>query len=168
MNELPATPEKGLVDAPDAALHEPAPAVVPRRTFPWLGTGIRFFILLLVGALIVVIAREWDWWVGSAVQQSTDDAYLQADLTPLAAKVPGYVRQVPVQDFQKVKAGELLVEIVDDDYRAELEQAQANVVAARAAIDNIAQQNLLQEDVVKQAEATVAASEADVTRYHLE
>jgi len=168
MNELPATPDKGLVDAPDAALHEPAPAVAPRRTFPWLGTGIRFFILLLVGALIVVIAREWDWWVGSAVQQSTDDAYLQADLTPLAAKVPGYVRQVPVQDFQKVKAGELLVEIVDDDYRAELEQAQANVVAARAAIDNIAQQNLLQEDVVKQAEATVAASEADVTRYHLE
>jgi membrane fusion protein (multidrug efflux system) len=168
MNELPATPSKGLVDPPDAGPHEPAPPVAPRSSFPWLGTGIRLFILLLVGALIVVVAREWDWWVGSAVRQSTDDAYLQADLTPLAAKVPGYVRRVPVQDFQKVKAGELLVEIVDDDYRAELEQAQANVVAARAAIDNIAQQNLLQEDVVKQAEATVAATEADVTRYHLE
>jgi membrane fusion protein, multidrug efflux system len=168
MNELPATPSKGLVDPPDAGPHEPAPPGAPRGSFPWLGTGIRLFILLLVGALIVVVAREWDWWVGSAVRQSTDDAYLQADLTPLAAKVPGYVRRVPVQDFQKVKAGELLVEIVDDDYRAELEQAQANVVAARAAIDNIAQQNLLQEDVVKQAEATVAATEADVTRYHLE
>jgi membrane fusion protein (multidrug efflux system) len=168
MNEVPATPSKGLVDPPDAGPHEPAPPGAPRGSFPWLGTGIRLFILLLVGALIVVVAREWDWWVGSAVRQSTDDAYLQADLTPLAAKVPGYVRRVPVQDFQKVKAGELLVEIVDDDYRAELEQAQANVVAARAAIDNIAQQNLLQEDVVKQAEATVAATEADVTRYHLE
>src|SRR5271156_4490358 len=111
------------------------------RISPWSGTGIRVLVLLLTGLLVIFVAREWDWWVGSAVQQSTDDAYLQADLTPLAAKVPGYVRQVPVQDFQRVKAGELLVEIVDDDYRAELEQAQANVVAARAAIDNIAQQN---------------------------
>jgi len=45
----------------------------------------------LAGALIVFVAREWNWWVGSAVQQSTDDAYLQADITALAAKSPGYV-----------------------------------------------------------------------------
>ena len=68
------------------------------------------------------------------VQQSTDDAYLQADLTPLAAKVPGYVRRVPVHDFQRVKAGDLLVEIVDDDYRAQVDQAEGNVAARRAAI----------------------------------
>jgi membrane fusion protein, multidrug efflux system len=139
-----------------------------RPASAWLGTGIRLFILLLVGGLVVMVAREWDWWVGSAVEQSTDDAYLQADMTPLAAKVPGYVRQVPVQDFQKVKTGDLLVEIVDDDYRAQLEQAQANVAAAQAAIENIEQQKLLQGTLVKQAEATIQASEADLTRYHLE
>jgi membrane fusion protein (multidrug efflux system) len=50
-------------------------------------------------------------------------------LTPLAAKSPGYVRRVPVEDFQKIKAGDLLVEIVDDDYRAQLEQARANIAA---------------------------------------
>ena len=77
------------------------------------------------------------------MDQSTDDAYLQADLTPLAAKVPGYVRRVPVQDFERVKAGDLLVEIVDDDYRAQLDKAQANVTAAKAAIQNIEQQKLL-------------------------
>src|SRR5260221_3899910 len=118
------------------------------RSFPWLGTGIRVFILFLIGALIVVVAREWDWWVGSAVEQSTDDAYLQADMTPLAAKSPGYVRSVPVQDFQRVKAGDLLVEIVDDDYRAQFDQAQANVDAARAAIDNIEEQKHLQEVLI--------------------
>jgi membrane fusion protein, multidrug efflux system len=138
------------------------------RSFPWLGTGIRVFILFLIGALIVVVAREWDWWVGSAVEQSTDDAYLQADMTPLAAKSPGYVRSVPVQDFQRVKAGDLLVEIVDDDYRAQFDQAQANVDAARAAIDNIEEQKHLQEVLIKQAEATIRATEADLTRYHLE
>ena len=74
------------------------------RRFAWAGVGIRLFILLLIGALIFVVMREWDWWVGSAALQTTDDAYLQADTTPLAAKVPGYVRSVPVQDFQRVKA----------------------------------------------------------------
>jgi membrane fusion protein (multidrug efflux system) len=129
---------------------------------------IRVFILVLIGALVLVVAREWDGWVGSAVLQKTDDAYLQADTTPLAAKVPGYVKHVRVQDFQRVRGGDVLVEIVDDDYRAQLDQAQANVDAAGAAIENIEQQKHLQETLVKQAEAEIASSEADVTRYHLE
>jgi membrane fusion protein (multidrug efflux system) len=133
-----------------------------------LGTGIRLFILLLIGGLIAVVASEWDWWVGSAVEQTTDDAYLQADLTPLAAKIAGYVRRVPVQDFQRVKAGDLLVEIVDDDYRAQLAQAEGNVAAAQASIETTEQQKLLQKAVIEQAESTIEASKADLTRYHLE
>ncbi|HEY2527479.1 MAG TPA: HlyD family secretion protein [Xanthobacteraceae bacterium] len=136
------------------------------RTFAW--AGIRIFILMLIGALVVVVAREWNWWVSSSTLQSTDDAYLEADTTPLAAKVPGYVSRVRVQDFQRVHAGDVMVEIVDDDYRAQLDQAQANVAAAGAAIGNIEQQQRLQETLIKQAEADVAAGEADVTRYHLE
>jgi membrane fusion protein (multidrug efflux system) len=57
---------------------------------------------------------------------------------------------------------------VDDDYRAQLDQAQANVAAAQAAIENIEQQKRLQETLIKQAEAEIASSEADVTRYHKE
>ena len=56
-----------------------------KRAFGWTRAGVRLFILSLIGALIVVVAREWDWWVGSASLQSTDDAYLRADTTPLAA-----------------------------------------------------------------------------------
>jgi membrane fusion protein (multidrug efflux system) len=141
---------------------------VGRRLLPSLGTAIRLFILVLIGVLVVFVARDWDWWRGSAARQVTDDAYLQADLTPLAAKSPGYVRSVMVRDFQRVKAGDLLVEIVDDDYRAALDQAEASVDAASAAIQNIEQQKLLQQALVKQAEATVQATEADVTRYRLE
>jgi membrane fusion protein (multidrug efflux system) len=67
-----------------------------------------------------------------------------------------------------VRAGDLLVEIVDDDYRAQLDQAQANVANAEAAIELIQQQRALQEAFVKQAEATIRATEADLTRYQLE
>jgi membrane fusion protein, multidrug efflux system len=133
---------------------------IGRKLLPSPGNGIRLLVLLLVCALIVIVARDWDWWGGSALQQTTDDAYLQADLTPLAAKSAGYVRSVPVQDFQKVKAGDLLVEIVDDDYRATLDKAEANVNAAAAAIANIEQQKLLQQAMVKQAEATIQATQA--------
>jgi membrane fusion protein, multidrug efflux system len=138
------------------------------RIARWRGTGVRLLILLLAGLLVAFVAYEWNWWIGSAREQRTDDAYLQADLTPLAAKSPGYVRSVPVQDFQRVKAGDLLVEIVDDDYRASLAQAQASVAAAQTAIENIKQQKVLQQALVKQAEATIEATQADLTRYHLE
>jgi membrane fusion protein (multidrug efflux system) len=57
---------------------------------------------------------------------------------------------------------------VDDDYRAQVDQAQANVDAAGAAIENIEQQKRLQETLIEQAAAEIASSEADVTRYHLE
>src|SRR5580693_3367055 len=110
-------------------------AAATRRLFlRWSGAGIRTFIVVLAILLLAVVAADWNLWIGTSVLQTTDDAYLQADITPLAAKSPGYVRSVPVQDFQKVKAGDLLVEIVDDDYQAQLDQAQANVETAQAAI----------------------------------
>jgi hypothetical protein len=61
--------------------HARAAAGPPARTrrFPWLGNGLRLYILILAGGLVIVVAREWDGWVGSAVLQSTDDAYLQAE-----------------------------------------------------------------------------------------
>jgi membrane fusion protein, multidrug efflux system len=146
----------------------PLPPTRQRRTLPWRSVGLKLFILLLAGGLMAFVAAEWDWWVGSARLQRTDDAYLQADLTPLAARVPGYVRRVLVNDFQRVKAGDLLVEIEDDDYRAQLRQAEGNVSNAEVAIATIEQQKTLQKALIAQAEAMVAASEADLTRYHLE
>jgi len=151
----------------DAAGAPPAHEATHRH-FPWRGIGIRLFILLLAGGLVAVVATEWNWWVGSARWQTTDDAYLTADLTPLAAKVPGYVRRVVVHDFQKVKAGDLLVEVVDDDYRAQVAQAEGNVASAQATAETIVQQKQLQIASIAEAEATIHASEADLTRYHLE
>jgi membrane fusion protein (multidrug efflux system) len=147
---------------------EPHHPFAPARPAHWVGVAFRLFVLLLVAGLIAFVANEWDWWVGSAVLQTTDDAYLHADLTPLAAKVPGYVVDIPVRDFQKVKAGDLLVQIEDDDYRAELRQAESNVADAEAAIQTIDDQRRLQAAVIDEAEDTIKGAEADVTRYDLE
>lgn len=166
MSDQVTSPEVRFVPASDAGV--PLPAAPPPRRLRWAGIGIRLFILLLVAGLIVFVASEWDWWVGSAIEQSTDDAYLQADITPLAAKVPGYVRRVLVHDFEKVKAGQLLVQIEADDYRAQVEQAEGNVQAAQVAITTIQQQKVLQQALIDQAKAMIDASAADLVRYHLE
>jgi len=52
-------------------------------------------VLVAIGLLVIVIMR-WDRWQSAPGWKSTDDAYLQSDLTPISAKVSGYVRAVPV------------------------------------------------------------------------
>src|SRR5262249_15079392 len=169
MDDRSPMPESGVATATEGTVGRAArPPLSWLRTFPWLALGIRAFILLLAIGLVVFVARQWDWWVGSAVYQTTDDAYLRADTTPLASKVAGYVRAVPVQDYQTVQAGDVLLGLVDDDYRAQLAQAEANVASAQAAIENIVQQKLLQQALIRQAEATIEATQADLTRFHLD
>src|SRR5882762_10003540 len=114
-----------------------------------------------LGVLIVITTR-WTFWEGNAEWQSTDDAYLQADLTPIAAKVAGYVRTLPVQDFDRVHAGDVLAEIVDDDYRAAVAQLEASVASATAQIQALKAQRELQEANVQAARATIDATLANV------
>jgi membrane fusion protein (multidrug efflux system) len=124
--------------------------------------------LLAAGVLVVLFATQWDRWVGLAVRQVTDDAYVRGDITPLSAHVEGYVRRVPVDDFQRVKEGDLLVEIEDDDYRARVAQAQADLLGAQAAIDNLKARKAAQHAQIAEAENAIKATQADVERTRLE
>jgi len=137
----------------------------PKFAFDWRAGPDwlwRALVFLLALGLLVVITTRWNRWESDADRQSTDDAYLQADLTPIAAKVSGYVRAMPVQDFERVRAGQVLAEIVDDDYRAAVAQLTASVTAAAAQIETFKAQRGLQEANVQAAEAAVAASVANV------
>jgi membrane fusion protein (multidrug efflux system) len=96
---------------------------------------------------------DWDKWVGSRAVQTTDDAYVQAQMTQLSSRVAGAIKVVAVDDFQRVKAGDLLVEIDPADYLAQVAQAEAAVEAAKAALDNLANQVELQDATIAQAEA---------------
>ena len=117
----------------------------------------RVLIFLAALAVLIVITTRWNRWESNAEWQSTDDAYLQADLTPIAAKVAGYVRALPVQDFDRVRAGQVLAEIVDDDYRASVAQIIAGIAAAAAQVEALKAQRRLQEANVRAAGATVEA-----------
>jgi len=100
--------------------------------------------------------------------QTTDDAFIAGDITPLAAKVSGLIKAVPVNDFQPVKKGELVAEIDPSDYNAVLAQAEANVASARANLGNIANQKEGQRSLIRQAQAGIDAAQADLERFNLE
>jgi membrane fusion protein (multidrug efflux system) len=74
--------------------------------------------------------------------------------------VSGYVRDMPAQDFERVRAGQVLVEIVDSDYRATVAQAEANLAAAAAQVQVLKTQQALQTANVAAARAVVSAAAA--------
>src|SRR5439155_12300085 len=119
---------------------------------PLGGIPVTIAILLLAGVIVTLFITRWDVWVGAGVRQTTDDAYVRGDITPLSAKIEGYVRRVPVDDFQRVKAGDLLIEIEDDDYRARVAQAEADLLGAEAAVDNLKARKAAQHAQVAEAE----------------
>ncbi|MGZ3276651.1 MAG: HlyD family secretion protein [Caulobacteraceae bacterium] len=133
----------------------------------WARTGealwrIAVFVVALV--ILVIIVTRWNKWQGGPGWHATDDAYLQSDVTPVSVKVAGYVRRVPVQDFERVKAGQLVAEIVDDDYRAAVDLAQANLKSAEAQLGTLGAQRALQEANVAAAKAVIASTSANLAQ----
>jgi membrane fusion protein (multidrug efflux system) len=136
-----------------------APPSAPR----WQKYGTPLLVVLLALAILITITRNWNSWEGGKVEQVTDDAYVRGDLTPLSTKVPGIVRTVHVSDYQQVHKGDLLVELEDDDYQAQVAQASAAVAAAKAAIENNRRQHELQDARIERALAGIDQANAQIT-----
>jgi membrane fusion protein (multidrug efflux system) len=143
--ELRAKPE---TNSPSAAVPTaPAPSRSLRRL------AIPLSAVSIVAALAFAATARWETWLGAAAVQTTDDAIVRSDMTQLSARVSGNIRRVAVRDFQRVKAGDLLMEIDPADYEAVIAQAEANVSAARAVLDNLENQRAFQRAAISQAEA---------------
>lgn len=122
----------------------------------------RTLIFIAAVAVLIVITTRWNRWESDSQWQSTDDAFLQSDLTPIASKVAGYVKDIPVQDFERVHAGEVLADIVDDDYRAAVAQINAGIASASAQVAALKAQRQLQDANIRAAKATAAVTEANI------
>ncbi len=129
---------------------------------------IPILIVLLAAGILGVTTSQWNAWTGGRSRQVTDDAYVRADITPLSTKISGIVEQVMVEDYQRVKAGDLLVQIKDEDFLAQVEQAEAAILAAKAALERVHKQQDLQVSKIAQAQAQISATGADVERTELE
>lgn len=120
----------------------------------------RILVFLVAIAIIIVVTGNWNRWEGRAGWQSTDDAYLQSDLTPISAKVAGYVSDLPIQDYERVRKGQVLARLVDVDYRAAVAQAQAHILSVIAQGQALQGQRGLELANLQVARAVIAGTMA--------
>src|SRR4051794_38400706 len=106
----------------------------------------------------------YGWWTNGRFMVTTDDAYVQADITILSAKVSGYISAVLVENNQQVKAGDVIARIDEGDYRLAVQAAKDKLATQQATIDRIGRQAEAARAQVNQAAAQVDAARADAVR----
>ncbi|MBO1113413.1 HlyD family secretion protein [Bordetella petrii] len=114
-------------------------------------------ILVVVAVALAVLFNRPE---SAAATQSTDDAYIRAEITSVAPEITGLVNAVAVEENQPVRAGQLLVQIDDREYALAVRNASAALAHARAAADGIHAQIAVQESVIRQARSTLEADQA--------
>lgn len=110
------------------------------------------------------IAAYWDRWTGAARYQTTDNAFIAGDTTPLSSQIAGVVRSVSVDDYQLVRAGEVIAEIEPTDFLAQRDLADADLAAAQATLASVADKRAIQRTLIDQAKAKIAIAQAEVLR----
>ncbi len=148
---------------PDAAPQEPG-APKGKEGGQKKGFARRF---VLLGLLIVAVAGGlwygYDWWTVGRFMVSTDDAYVQGDIASIAPKVTGYIDKIPVVANQKVKAGDVIFQLDDGDYKIALDEAEAAVDMQRQTLTRISAQIDAAQAALQQAVAGKQSAQAVLT-----
>ena len=173
--------EQAPIEEPEAEPRRNLPAIVPSRvdqssTRPEdkpapRRIGRRKLALLGVLLAAVAIGGGWfgyRWWTVGRFMVSTDGAYVRADNTTLAAKVPGYVANIFVADNSFVHAGDVIAMLDDGDYRLAADSARQKVATQQATVDRFGRQIVAQQANVDQARAQLVSAQAGETRAALE
>lgn len=134
------------------------PAAAPRKT-----NRQRHWIVG-VAVLAVAAAVGTYYWKFVAPYESTDDAFIEAHVAPIAPQVAGRVTRVLVKDNEDVKQGDVLVEIDASDYQVKLDQARANLAAAQSQLDQANAQFSVDQAKAAQEKASVEAAKAEANR----
>lgn len=136
-----------------------------RRTYPLTGWIIGIACVLLIGYLVRYISVfDTDTY--------TDDAQVQQLLTPINARVGGYINEVRFKDFQPVRKGDTLVVIDNTDYLLQRELAEAALLDAQAgrkvttsSINTVENQVAVAGTRIDEAKAKLWNAEKNYNRY---
>ena len=122
---------------------------------------------LCAGTVVILSGRSAGLSLATG-SETTDDAYVRADQIAISSHITGYIESVPVRDNETVSQGQVVATIRNDDYRARLSAAEADLQVAQSSVDILTAQAALQKERIAGAEASVRATEADLTQARLE
>src|SRR5215470_4194603 len=130
-------------------------------------------LALILGALTITRGALWYgeyWWTTARFMESTDDAYVGGNVTPISPHIIGFIAEVAVADNQRVQAGQLLIRLDDRDMRAAADHAKAILDQRTAALSTLRAQYPRQESTIEQATADLNAkrAQADFARIDAE
>ncbi|NRD75604.1 HlyD family secretion protein [Shewanella sp. VB17] len=111
-----------------------------------------------------LISAGYYYWTELRFIESTDNAYVEADISHISVKVPGYVVYTDIVDNQHVQAGQLLAQLEDNQYKAKLAQSKAALDSVKAEHQTLAAKVALQYALINQATASVQAAKSDRLR----
>lgn len=153
-----------MSDSGSPADATPDDAATPARRSPLANPRVRIILLVV---LIAALVGGGLWFMRyesfGKYQQSTNDAYVQADAVTVSPKVAGYVDKVFVAENQMVRAGQPLLQIDARDYRAQADQVQAQIAVARANAAGVEAQIREQQAAITRAQADLAAARSDAS-----
>ncbi|NML95625.1 HlyD family secretion protein [Novosphingobium olei] len=152
----------------DASTPTPPAAADPGPSDSWRPqrpTGARL-VLVVVALLGSVAAILYAWHLPpfASLSQSTDNAYVRGKVTVISPQVSGYVTQVLVKDFARVRKGQAIAVVDDRQYRAKVEQAQANLAAQEAALANSQQSEKSRKAAIGGQDAAIASAQAQLVK----
>ena len=147
-------------EAPAAETPPTAQPAAPAKS------GLRRKVFVGLGAIaaLAAIYGGYYYFVTGRYMVSTDDAYVRSNNTTLGARVSGHIEKIAVGDNMRVKAGDLLFQIDDGDYRIAVENARAKIATQEATIERIGRQAVAQDSAVAQAKAQLVSAEAAAKR----
>jgi len=126
--------------------------------------------LFIIGGaiLLIILFFGYRYWEHASTHEDTDDAYVTGNTHQISARVAGTVQQILVDDNWHVEASEPLLKLDPRDFevalvknRAQLKQANAQVIQMEAAMEQASAQLLQQQAEVKLAAAQVIQSQAN-------
>jgi membrane fusion protein (multidrug efflux system) len=118
---------------------------------------------LIGGPAVVALAVGWFVLTGGKTQ-STDDAYIQANRTPISANVSARVIELDVKDNQAVKKGDVLFRLDSRDFETALEQAKAQYAAARLQVQTERATSGQEDAAVRVAQDALSYANRELTR----
>ena len=161
------TTTNAIAETPEGTIPPSEPTSPGRSRRVRILSTISFACVALAGILLVLYAWQLPPF-GSDIE-STENALVRGQVTLIGPQLSGYVVEVPVQDFQYVKAGDLLVRLDDRIYTQRLAQAIAQLQQQQAALANNLQQRKSAEATIVQRQAAItdAAAQADKSQADL-